>query len=426
MGLLSANLKAKILAGTADLYWAYVLTLPTPRQVSDHAVASLTGGLFEGRVLDWSPFRRNALDSHGHLEIGDATVTVDDTDRSIAALVASSTANAIRGSAVTVYLAERSLAQSDWLSYLVGQVAAPPDWPAPLQAQFRLTLADLPLRAKVPALMTRSTWPYAADTGVIGSPAPEVYGRHDSRGQGDGGMIPCLLVDSTTNRYLVQRRYATAVDRVFVDGLEVYTGWSVVNVTRGGSVYTVIEFASAPTGDVTADVQGVDDAGTGAGALITNPVLELQDWLEMIGMTCDAALFASAAAWATRHGRTGSFRIAEQRVALDILNDFVDSIGALAFFTNSGKLGIAIDAHDDTAVYPDANALIYVGGGRDDVEPIKPTREYDQIIDSITGRFSFNSATGDFTQTLPVRDPNLSEGSDEDYPMPASWAAVVE
>jgi hypothetical protein len=426
VGLLSANLKAKIAAGNADLYWAVVLSLPSnTRRHSDHTVASATGGLFLGTVLGWTPFKRGCPDSHGHLEITDATIIIDDTDRSLAAMANGAYANSIRGSVATVYLAERTLAQSDWFSLLVGRVAAPPDWPSPNQAALRLVVNDLPLRAKVPALMTRSLWQYADDTGVVGVPAPEIYGRHDSRGQGDGGMVPTLLVDTTTNLYLVQRLYSLAIDQVYDDGLPIYGGYTLERVTRHGQVYTCLEFASTPAGAITCDMRGVDDTETATGNLITNPVLALYHWLVQIDMTCDTALFTTAAAWATKHGKYCSMRIAEQRVAMDILNDWVDSIGAIVFFTNTGKIGIAFDAHDDASSYPSGSSLIYQGGGRDDIIPIRLTREYDQIIDSVTGRYSFNSVDGDCTQTLAVMDPNLDERADEDYPMPASWAAVV-
>lgn len=426
MGLLSANLKAKLAAGNADLYWAVVLSLPSStRRHSDHAVASATGGLYTGLVLGWTPFKRGCPDSHGHLEITDATVTIDDTDRSLAAMANGALANSIRGSVATVYLAERTLASSDWFSVLVGRVAAPPDWPSPNQAELRLVVNDLPLRAKVPALMTRGLWQYADDTGVIGSPAPEVYGRHDSRGQGDGGMVPTLLVDTTTNLYLVQRLYSLAIDQVYDDGLPIYSGYTLERVSKRGQVYTCLQFSATPAGAITVDMRGIEDVGNGTGALISNPVLVLQHWLTEIGMTCDAALFTTAAAWATKHGKYCSFRLSEQRVAMDVLNDMADSMGALVFFTNTGKIGIAFDAHDDASSYPGASSLIYKGGGLDDVNPIRLTREYDQIVDSITGRYSLNSVAGDYTQTLTVRDNALSENADEDYPMPASWAAVV-
>lgn len=175
--------------------WAKV-DLPDP--------ATYYHGMKAGRVRNWGTLTRALSDRDGQHEQAECTWTQSDTDRSVRALVASSSTQALRAAPVSLRLIDDAsrraglTPQTVFRGYLEDYAQR-----APLLSEFKaldtVTARFAPLAAEtqIPqrtvAIADFSDAPAAA----VSQPVPIIYGTHDDSAATNKGAIPTLYVGKT-------------------------------------------------------------------------------------------------------------------------------------------------------------------------------------------------------------------------------------
>lgn len=414
MGVLDATLLTACRSNPGGVRLVFELTLPdSTRKWSLHGdLASASGGQHYGKVLTCSPIRRSVLDRDGRLESTDVTLTIDDTDKTFAALVEGSLSKSVRGSACAIKLAHVDVASSNWSALKTGILKK---WPQPEPFQYALVIGDddVVLRRDVPRVrITRADWPNAAE-GVIGQAAPLVIGKHSSIAQDDAGSVPLMRVDAAGFRYAVSLGRSKAVDRVYVDGAEVATGWTASVVTVGGRTWQIVTFATDPGQDavITADVQGVEATGDGSGALVEEPAAELKTWLinhvyaeyrtgnwATSHARVDATSFTSVSSFFTAFSAKGGVLFDRLRDGIEWLNDWALSWYALLYWTTTGKVAVGVLDHRTTDL---ASGPLW-DWATDEQDPAQSGQEDEGVVTVVTGSY------GGGRQSLVVMDPSVT------------------
>lgn len=384
---------------------------------ASHYYASTTDGLYHGKVIGWGGWSRALADRSYSLETVSTTVTVADTDKVIAALVAggSGSSSVARGAAAVIKRGDPTVATASWYTAFSGVVDArrlqePDVWELTLRPD------DLSLRRPVPRLwrIAIADWP-GAPAASIGLLAPIIYGRHDSASLGAAGQVPLIRVG--VGVYLAGAGILASVDRVYVDGdLQSSSDWTESNPRANGRDYTVVTFTTDPGDDaqITADLQGLTDDGDGSGSLITDPVDQLSnllsnfvladwqhgDWNSASSYQIDTASFTAAQTWVSHRGWAGSRRIADTTTGVALLNEWCASWGIYSYWSDAGKIALALDDHEDAAYA--TNAL-----GVADPEIDGSTVSIDYPSEQLADRAETEVAS----QLFSVRDPYAKVGS---------------
>jgi len=320
----------------------------------DAAIASKSLGLYEGRVEQWGSIGRSVSGREGSLVAPTASITLDDRDRAVtrkAPYILRQTAR------IKIAVHESAgLAATTFFTYFTGKVYAyeqgPETWRLDLRQDDIALDGDIPKRR-----LTVWDWPNI-DRRNIGKPVPIIYGRQERTGfAGDrpGGMVPAYRVDGVGFVYVLAGHFCKAVPKVYAaDVLKtVATDYTITNPVRNGNQYTCIDFVLDPGEDVaiTADVDGIEDVGTGAGTLISTPTDEyahfLTNWVwgdyragayAATDSRIDATYLASALAFGNAYSYAGSRWIGELKTGLSWLDEWASSWEAMQFWTNAGKL----------------------------------------------------------------------------------------
>lgn len=434
MGLLTAGLLAALQRTGSQPFAALTLTLPdSTRRWSTAYVASLSGNLWSGKLLSIGSITRSIADPSFSLEHSDLQVTIDDLDGVFGQLVDGSSANSIRGSVATVQLGELSVAQANWSTVWTGIVQR---WnmSTPGQWELSLTMDDVPLRRGVPKVLINSADHANAHESAMNLPAPLVYGRHSSIGQGESGSITCPYIDTVNYRFMVSLGQVKSVDRVYVGGVEKTSGWSATTLSAGGRTYQIIDFTNDPfdggdVQEVTADVQGYEATGDGSGTMISEPAAQLkhclinfvfgdyrsENWATSHARV-DATSFTTASSFCTAKGYATSMVVNAETTGEALITAWCQSVLCHAYWTVDGKVAVVFDDHRTRT--PGSTATLW-RWDRHQVGDFSLSHEDRVATARITGTYAQGR------QSLLVQDIQITEDAPSTRDMPWSADFVV-
>lgn len=243
--------------------------LPTLRLAS-HAVRHPLW-YFEPRVKSYGQFTRAISAPVGFVRTGDTSIQVIDTDNSVRRSISAKT---IKRAAVDVRLGPENGRYSAFLRPLNRRVSNVSQGAnGILEFLLKDYISDLLDRSFI-KIINSENFPNLP-SGVQESSANSIVGVVSSI----NGAIPCPLVDTVNNWYLVQSNKSKSVDAVYrrvavsdEQGIEwelvsssEYTmrqDYFLVNPEVGGSYATILQFSSPQTSEIRANVSGlVDDSG---------------------------------------------------------------------------------------------------------------------------------------------------------------------
>jgi len=414
-----------IAGGRGRAAWGLNISFPgSTQRLSSEPFTSASGGHYSAKVKSWGSLSYQISDRSGRLPSVETRVLVYDTDRTINRLVSGTSANSIRGSAATIYLATPTVASSSWLTVFSGKVSKV-SFPEPFVAEISLRVADDQLQRQSPRggwAISRVAWPNAAPE-AYDMVAPVLYGIHDSTGMQQGpGLVPTIYVDTVQFRYLVCAGKAKSIDYVYVDGVQTGSGWSTSYVTVHGRIYTLIDFTTDQgTAEITCDANGYEAVGDGSGAVITNPATQwahrltnfvLGDytsgsWLSTNALI-DSTSLSAAEAYMTLLGAKGSDYDDQKRTGLDIIARYCNSFKMRTWWTLAGKIGQG---------YENIFSAPYGGTRwrwtRDEVAPFSLVEEDFTVSSRIVVRQARSASQGSYLSTLEVMDASFDSDTQE-------------
>jgi hypothetical protein len=430
---------------TADLDWMRLELLKPNPQVA--LVVEIEGGLnlsetgsplfsdgydYQAKLLSVGQISRGVTLRQNSLELPTVEILIDDTDQSIATNVGASRSY-YRNKTASIYLVSPGLPAAKWYTLFSGIISAVAQ-PSPLMWQFTISPDDLPLRREsVPRLtIERGDWPNAP-LDSLSTVVPMIYGQITSQGTTNTGALPAYYVDPTTFQYLVCVGYAKSVDYVYKDGaLVASSGYSITHPIVNGRVYTVIDFTTDQGSSIiTCDVKGYESVGDGSGTLIEDPPAVLQhlllnfvynnytvgNWATLGNEPIDATTFGTT--FFSSRNYKASVYIADKRKALDIINDFLSTFEMKGYWTTEGKLALAVE---------DFTSFSYVTGNvirESDISNIISSWPSADVVDEIKASYSYNPASGSYSQQLRVVDPTTGEDAPEELELPYSPSFIL-
>ncbi|NIO41045.1 MAG: hypothetical protein GTO41_13255 [Burkholderiales bacterium] len=441
--LLSTAMRTELEKENPSVHPVMKLELPGGDKLYASAdTASTADGTYRGKVLRWGSLIRGVSINKTALELVEMEVDIDDTDAEFSKIREGSSGNQVRNSTATIYLASPNVANASWFTVFAGRIDraeqnSPHVWTVVIAPN------DLPLQRWVPKVrITQADWPNAS-ADALGQFVPIIYGTHDSNGVTNEGMVPTYYVDSVNYSYLVAYTWIKDIKAVYADtgsGLSKLStsDWTRSNVTKNGKRFTLIDFSSSTYDDVTvtADVDGIEGDADGSGTLITSPSDQIKHFLVNFvwgdyktgsyGADDSAPInkthFATTKTFELALGFEGSFYIAgDQRKGVDVLNDMLASWHFRGFWTNEGDLAILPIDFTTTTVYVDDP---WLRGDQADLGQFSINESRD-VIDRVQMQYMLGSYSGQYHQSLEVRDPSLTEESAENLQQVWSAARLV-
>lgn len=339
--------------------------------------------------------------------------------------------------AVVMRRASPDLASSDWLTRFTGILAS---WDYNVEAPDTVTLRcrtdDAVLRNSwAPAVAIRKAeWgegSYAMPDGIDGLYAPFIYGSHNSSGVTGAGFVPmpCVGYTGTTGRYLVSLgRVKTKIgtwkgDKSSISGTMEY-------VTRGGKVFTTVNYASGITSGlvINGDFDGYEDVGSGAGSLITNPVRQLwhalgliysgwqsgSAWPSLSAAPVDADTWATCADWCDRYKLEGSAYIGgttQQTKAWVVVERWLESfpLFRLVWGPEGTLRMVNLAAMLDWPGYPTAASRRYHAVSDSADRRLRLPQDVNSLARQVSATHLYSAAEGRSYGSLDVQDPSIIE-----------------
>lgn len=437
MGLLASAMLTEISKESPEIYCVLEVSFPdVTRRYAETGVASVSQGLYKGRVLRWDTLPLGVEPRTCGLETVDFSVDIEDTDRDFSNLVIGLSGHLVRGSAFTLKLASPNVAQASWFTLFAG-VLYDFEQPSANVWTLRFRPNDIALERPYPKVgaIGLTDWPNSSRD-ARGRIPSLTYGKVTSNG--NKGAIDCPLVDIAGCRYMVCVGYAKAVDAVFKDGAPVTSGYSITHPVVNGRTYTLIVFTSSQGESViTADIQGYETVGDGSGTLIENQAEQLQhflinwvwgdyktgSWLSVGSYPIDTTYFSLAATFLSDRGHKGSRVLgggAGQVQGLSTLEEWCSSLQCQPFWMNSGKLAIRFENPMATP-YP-TTTIAYE---RDWIAFGPLSYNAQDLMDRLNVNYLYDNVGGQYTQALEVRDPNLSHEMPDHLDMPWAYGSVT-
>ncbi len=394
-------------------------------------------GRYEPRVQSFGSIPREVSETDNQLSPVEMSVTISDTDRDFARELASYRGS-IRGSAATVRLVSPNISNTDSFLAFEG-ILDSYSQPEPMQWTLKLIADDRPLRlGKVPkTAITQADWP-AAHGDAIGQYLGPVYGIHNGNGTGDTGSMSALYVDTTAYTYAWMLGAGTITSAYSAGVLAIESSYTATTVTKNGKLWSIITFdTDQGDNEITLDVEGLTDEPDGTGTLITNPVEQLKhflinfvwnDWRSgayYAESTAPLAVehFNITAEFLNAFGHRGSKRFGgtEQLLALDAVNEWLDSHEIKAFWTNNGKLAIRPIDHRSQRIYFSRQVM------KGSETALQFARVFDpsNIVQKVSTQYIYNEASQKYSQTLEVSDLSVSEDVTVSRSLPWSESKVI-
>lgn len=405
----------------------------TTRYYGDRSVNRLSRRLYQEKVLNWSNISRKFLIFSSDIIRPEFTVEIDDNDKEFANLLASKYKKQIRRSAASLNLVGSSLAD---FPEFTGVLATWGQF-SPHKYRWVFRQDDEPLERKFPKTrITELDWPNA-DSDAIGKYAPILLGSHSSVGESGGGMVPTYNVDTVGFRYTPSVGYSKAVTAVYDDGGKVATSdYAITYPIVNGRTWTLIDFTSAPTGIITADVDGYDENGDGTGDLIIDPVKQLEhvfenfiwgDYRTGSWQTGNAPIadnaFETAIAFANNEGYEGAIRIAGDQIkGRDFFNNWLKTWDARAYWTRTGDLAVLFLNHAEVDFYKSGYSWLR---WEQHEHGYSDRAEIEEITKRITIRYVKNSVENALKRTLEVNDLSIDEETSDSVDLVYGPARLV-
>jgi hypothetical protein len=217
--------------------------------------------------------------------------------------------------------------------------------------------------------LSPNDWP-GLDPDHVDRPMPIILGYHDSVAAGFAGMVPCIRLSPL--RYLVAGHACSTVHRVFVGGVLQTSGYTVdLEHAHDGGIggyITVIDFTTAPEGEVTADVKGLTDDLTASGALVQNLAAQaelLRKEVFALGDSyADTGRTSAAIKYCLKHRIRGAAWFGEALAPRELLGQLLGSGGLFGGWTREGKWAVwALDAPLSTSGATALDGLRDLGPG---------------------------------------------------------------
>lgn len=396
----------------------------TTKRYGSAAVDVDSLGMYEERVLSWSPITRGASLTGTSLQALNATVEVEDEARDLDKVVTGEFSRTVAGSAARGKLVSPAVAVESYFTFYSGVIK---DYrkSGPLRYSFELTTLDEPLngRIKTPTL---SKWDFPNAEDVDRDiPVPLVFGEHDSSTVGGpvGGMIPCIRLGTISSNltYLITHGVGDGIVQAYKDGVAEGAEVSAVYSVNGRSYHTVHGFGVDPTTSekVTVDFQGITDDGTTSGTVIKNPAEQLkqllahwvfdeiqdtQDGLAIAaGTPIDETSFDDVGNFFNIHSIEGSRRLSGEETGMAILNEWCVNHSAVPYWNHEGKLAIAINDWFVDDIY-DSAGIVPSFTHNDELGEFQYKFDTEILADEVSAEFLYSSADSKFFRTLRVID----------------------
>lgn len=333
-----------------------------------------------------------------------------------------------RGSASTIYWASPLLLKADWEPLHVGIVE---DW--------RITpnFTDLFLKTDDSVMPAQSPKPFfskadsssAADPSIWGVPMPLVLGSHSGFDMTGRGAITAYNVryNDTLGYWYCASIGNVNVIRVYVDGIQRLSGFTIARHMFGGTQMTLIKFDTTQKPEVnavvTCDVTGPDADGQLVGPTLKNPISLLRvylnnyvfrdhrsgDWNPVDVFQIDTASWDAVVAYFDLKGYESGIKIGGARgdfqSAQAVIQKLLDSYVWLRIqWTETGKLTIFVIDHADenpagnwvrADVITSDQGFVYTPGDRK------------EVIDRVSVPFLPNDSESKFMSTFEAHDLSL-------------------
>lgn len=422
-GLLPPALKTEFQKAGPKVFTVLILGLPTGEERYCSAGLRL-GGNYESRVLFFGSSRTGVQLVQNSLSSREMEIEIEDLDFHFAQVLYGDQGHLIWNCSAEVRIVTEGASYTRFLGRL-----RTPDEVSPLRWKLVLTPNDLPLGRKIVRVpITLHDFPKAHST-ALGHYAPLIWGDWNSTGLTNEGAVSTLYVKSDANpfRYLVCLGAAKAVTAVY-KGRDTITklAASAYNVNNNlvvnGKRFTVIEFTTdqgnPETSPIMCDIQGYETIGDGTGDLIRNPVEQIRHCLDnfiysdirsgnwVTGVApVDPGSFQAAVLFANDEGYEGAIRLSEPTKGIDVLNAWLKTFEARAYWSDAGNIVFVNLDHRLVDLFKDDPWIRC----KQQESSFSLRHEVSAKIDRITGEHLYNEVRGSFLQTLEVRDTSLDE-----------------
>jgi hypothetical protein len=231
-------------------------------------------------------------------------------------------------------------------------------------------------------------------------------------------MVPTYHVDSVLYQHVISLGKLKTAVPVYGDGVAISGGdYSIVYVTTAsGRIWTCVQFnvITHESKTITVDCEGLTDKGDGSGAVVTNPVKQLQlllanfvfgdwksgDWL--VPTILDLPAWSEAALYADRKGFEGSdYYGGAQITGQSAFDSWGTSWAIKPQWTGEGKIAMTVLDHSLQEYMGDALPWIR---GRGDLRTFKPATGTRQILSEVTVQYVPSAADGRTFETLKLQD----------------------
>jgi hypothetical protein len=386
----SANMLAFLRTPAPAVQRYFTLTLPADAggtmRLSDRGVRDSDGNWHEPRVTadggmpkGYGGIRLATSDANGNHAPLEFTLEIYDEDGRIPApgvlpfsvgpFGRGAKLAQCKGSSAQLRIGSPSLATADYYTAFTGILY---NWTKTGDRTWTLNMKvdDDALKRPVPHLkLSQTIWPNAFRASansqgagdVLGLFFPVVMGLVSSAGLGNNGLRRTYYVDTVQHWWLVSLGVIGATGfHVYVNGIELVTGWTRLNVVQQGYTCTVVQFPSGtitmPDGTtvaaadaiVTVDCQGIDLGSYGTYTNAANQLRFIQenlvwgDWngaaTDIVSPTrTDTSTFTQMAADLAALETAPVIGGAETSAG-ELLRQYNEALGTLTWFNEAGQI----------------------------------------------------------------------------------------
>lgn len=427
-----AAILASLEAGRYALLHEIDLPNGTVLRSSMGGCSSLIRGHYKNRVLTFGTWRVGySVDAPAGTEF---QVEMADTDGALATLIRGRYQRELEGGVACRLLLAPLDGASTWLLAWQG-VTVRPEIAKTNVVRFGGRVDDRAMRVPSPTRLVGPSWPFA-DADVRELPAPAVYGLHDGGALGLAtGQVRALRVDSIAKVWAVSGGAAKSVARAYDDtGQIALANYAAAVSTQKGASWHTLTFTSTPTGEVSVDLSGVEDAGDGSGTLITNAAEQIAHYLSnrVLGQATtgwlstnprlDAASLAAIASWldSRLYSSDGPsyYRVAAAE-AYSVLREWQESLEVYAWWQADGSLAFGVWPGDEAPYFED---LVLRWPTHDLDGKWAPSADDRKLVTGLRARHAPSAVSGGYLATLDVVDPEAERSDVDELPMPWSCA----
>jgi hypothetical protein len=218
-----------------------------------------------------------------------------------------------------------------------------------------------------------------------------------------------------------------AIPRVFDgDTLLALSAYTITYLSAGGTLWTIVSFTSAPSGEVRVDAHGYDTVGDGTGTLIDKPT-DILKWLAVnlwfqentsgawfadatapLDTTSFSTIATALAAQAGGQPYRGSAYFDAERTPYEYLEDWIRSTRVDVAWTIDGKLALKQRSPLATGSYVTSPVFHYPG----DASQIGIEYAAQDWVQRVLVRYGSQQG-GEYIDSEELSDPLISQESAE-------------